>query len=251
MDIVGPVVMEIPGDGLHYYDPDQNLTINVPGGVQELDGNLAEGVVRYRATYPGGDLQRIQVQQQFLMELFKQTLNKDTLIKNAPELLATVIQFVDTDFGIEDGPKYLPYISKLSPDMFETHTLPGEADSVFNGEVNISYYMHDPVLCKELFDSILYSNDVQPGVDANEIQIFNGGADPTRYEEIIKNLKAVGHMAVDGGPYEGVISERTRIYTKDGTEDVALGGFFKESVVEEDANISGDVDIVIVVGSGE
>lgn len=161
---VGGVEMEIPAGGLHYYDPTQNLRINVPGGLVHLNGEQAEGVVRYRATYREGDLQRVQVQHEFLKQMFAQVLNRENIINNAPSLLNTFISYVKTDFSVADAPKYLRYVTSLKAENLSTHTLPGEARYVkaSNGD-DISYFFQDEVAVKELIDSIFFS--VEEGED--------------------------------------------------------------------------------------
>lgn len=159
VDTVGPITMEIPAGGLYYVDPVQDLVINVPGGVQELDGNMAEGVVRYRSSYARGDLQRIEMQQQFMGELFKQTLQRDTIMNNLAELIETFIEYVDTDFPIEDLPMYLPFILKLDENSLTMHTLPGEPVMLYDPfhKHNISYVRQDMEESKILIDRVFFS----------------------------------------------------------------------------------------------
>lgn len=57
-----------------YDDPGQNLYISLEKGLQILDGEKAEHLVRYRAGYPEGDITRVRMQQNFIMELIKQKL---------------------------------------------------------------------------------------------------------------------------------------------------------------------------------
>ena len=250
VNIVGPITMEIPAGGLNYYDPDQNLRINVPGGVQHLTGEMAEGVVRYRATYGRGDLQRIEVQQEFLKLLFAQVLNKDTLLNNAPEILATILEYVKTDFKVIEGAKYLPYISKLSSDKFGTSTLPGEAGSKFNGEMNISYFFHDPAACAELFDGIIFSEEKD---DTVEVLLYNGGATEEKYNQIIENLENDGVVVVpfNGGNYDGGETAESRIVLGDNVDLDSFSKYFKQ-LVEADAIIgSEDFDAIIIVGNKE
>ena len=249
VDIVGPITMEIPAGGLNYYDPDQNLRINVPGGLQHLDGEMAEGVVRYRATYGRGDLQRIEVQQEFMKLLFAQTLNKDTLLSNAPAILATILEYVKTDFKVVEGPKYLPYISKLSGDKLETRTLPGEAGSLFNGEMNVSYFFHDPAACAELFDSIIFAEESDSDIVA--LQLYNGGTTSEKYEQIVKRLEEDGYVVFAGGDYDGDEAPESRISLIDGMEKARFDKYFKELVTAGEMSAMEEIAAVIVVGSKE
>ena len=248
VNIVGPITMEIPAGGLNYYDPDQNLRINVPGGVQQLTGEMAEGVVRYRATYGRGDLQRIEVQQEFLKLLFAQVLDKDTIISNAPSILATILEYVKTDFKIIEGPKYLPYISKLSKDNFKTRTLPGEAGYKFNGEMNISYFFHDPAACAELFDGIIFGSADDEII---ELQLYNGGTTEERYNQIVKSLEDDGYVVFAGGDYEGDETAESRISLTSNVKKENFDKYFKELEAVGEMSAMEEIDAVIIVGNKE
>ncbi|MDL2248854.1 LCP family protein [Tyzzerella sp. OttesenSCG-928-J15] len=249
VDIVGPITMEIPEGGLHYYDPDQNLRIDVPGGVQQLDGEMAEGVVRYRATYQRGDLQRIEVQQEFMRQLFSQALNKETLMNNATAILSTILEYVTTDFKAIEAPKYIPYIAKLSPSKFETHTLPGEPAYMSNGEQNISYFVHDPLACKELFDGIIFATDTAEEI--MEVGVYNGGVSDVRFKEIISELEADGYVVFEAEGYEGDSSEESKIIINSDEAKAEFDKYFNKLTKLEGGNLPADFDAVIIVGSGE
>lgn len=179
VDTVGPITMEIPAGGLYYNDPVQDLVISIPGGIQELDGNMAEGVVRFRSSYARGDLQRIEMQQQFMSELFKQTLQRETIMNNLAELLETFIEYVDTDFAIEDLIMYLPFIFDLNEDSLSMHTLPGEPVTLYDSfhNHNISYVRHNVEESKMLIDRIYFSvneeNDTE--IEVNTKVLNEGG----------------------------------------------------------------------------
>ena len=151
VDAAGGVEMEIPAGGLYYYDPTQDLRINIPGGHQVLDGELAEGLVRYRQ-YRYGDLQRIEMQQQFLIQMFDQVLSKESITKNLPTFLYTALQHVKTDLTILELLKYIRYLDDLSPQKFYVYTLPGTASYIND----ISYFMHDPEQTEILIKQIFY-----------------------------------------------------------------------------------------------
>ena len=154
VDALGGVEMEIRPQGLYYSDPYQNLRISIPGGMQVLDGKMAEGVVRYRNTYRGGDLQRIEVQQAFLRALFSQVLDRDEIVGNAMAVMSVIINYVKTDFSLADAPKYLRYVGSLRADHFETHMLPGHARTISGA----SYYVLDDAAVQEMVKEIFYSH---------------------------------------------------------------------------------------------
>lgn len=153
---VGGIWMDIPKGGLHYNDPAQNLRIKVPEGHQLLNGDMAEGVVRFRATYKRGDLQRIEMQHAFMKEFFTQVLNKDTIKSNIGSFVKTLITDVKTNFGIDDLPKYLKYANKLQSDDIAFYTLPG-VPKMIGG---VSYFICDQAESAKLIDQIFYSDNL-------------------------------------------------------------------------------------------
>jgi len=72
IDALGGVDFEVP-QRMKYTDPYQDLYIDLQPGMQHLDGDKAEQLVRFRR-YKNGDLDRIKVQQDFLHALADQKL---------------------------------------------------------------------------------------------------------------------------------------------------------------------------------
>ncbi len=64
VDILDGVDFYVPRD-MKYSDPSQNLYINLKEGMQHLDGDKAEQLVRFRR-YVQGDHERIKVQREFV-----------------------------------------------------------------------------------------------------------------------------------------------------------------------------------------
>lgn len=148
IDVLGGVEFDVPVN-MHYDDPYQDLHIHVDKGLQVLDGEDAEGVVRFRNTYVNGDYDRIKVQQNFMKALFEQKL-KPEYIKKAPAIMEEIYEHVKTNFSIADATKYLGMLKKMTTDSLQTHTLPGESKYMSG----ISYFVYDPEDTKEL---ILYN----------------------------------------------------------------------------------------------
>ena len=80
VDLVGGVDFDVPQD-MDYEDASQDLYIHLKKGMQHLDGEKAMELVRFRKGYASQDIQRTQVQQQFLKALAKQCLSVSSLTK--------------------------------------------------------------------------------------------------------------------------------------------------------------------------
>ncbi|WP_317368382.1 LCP family protein [uncultured Tyzzerella sp.] len=154
VDAVGGIYFDVPKGGLKYSDPTQDLYINLKEGSQLLDGKAAEGLVRFRKGYARQDLQRVEVQQQFIQQFITQVLNKETLMKNLGEISLNVIKYVETDFSISDFPKYLNSIPNIKPEKMKTSTLPGTTQMIDN----LSYYLLDNNGVKSIVDEFFYGN---------------------------------------------------------------------------------------------
>lgn len=164
VDAVGGIYFDVPKGGLKYSDPTQDLYINLKEGYQLLDGKAAEGLVRFRKGYTRQDLQRVEVQQQFIKEFIKQVLNKDTLVNNLGEIALNLIKYVETDFGVSNLPKYLNVIPNIDTNNMNTATLPGTPQMIDN----LSYYVLDNSGTKELVDRFFYGNTDPEKVETTE-----------------------------------------------------------------------------------
>lgn len=144
IDILGGVEFDVPIN-MNYDDPAQNLHIHVNKGLQTLDGYNAEGVVRFRNTYVNGDVDRISLQQDFLMALFEQKLQPEYIAK-APSIIKEIYKHVKTNFSVADASKYLGMLKKLTSESMHTYTLPGHGQYISK----VSYYVYDEAATKEM-----------------------------------------------------------------------------------------------------
>ena len=147
IDILGGVEYDVPIN-MHYDDPAQDLHIHVNKGLQVLDGKAAEGVVRFRNTYANGDYDRINLQQDFLREMFAQKLQAKYIMK-APSIVREIYDHVKTNFSVADATRYLGMLKKMTPDSLQTFTLPGQSQYISG----VSYFVYNP---DETEDLVLY-----------------------------------------------------------------------------------------------
>ncbi len=95
VDCIGGVWFDVPQD-MHYWDVAQDLSIYINKGYQLLNGADAVKVCRFRDGYAGGDLDRINVQQDFLKSLASQMLTLGN-IPNLGTLVNILAENLDTD----------------------------------------------------------------------------------------------------------------------------------------------------------
>ncbi len=112
VDTVGGVEFDVPQD-MKYSDPYQDLYIDLDKGLQVLDGDKAEQLVRFRKGYERGDLQRIEVQQDF-MSAFVDKVSSQGDFSQITQLIRTGYDHIETDFGLVVMLEYAEFFFNLN-----------------------------------------------------------------------------------------------------------------------------------------
>lgn len=137
VDALGGVEYNVPRDYI-YDDPYQDLHICIYQGQQVLDGQAAEGLIRYRADYANGDLQRIEVQQDFISEMVRQKLRPEYIFQ-LPEVYDSLTENVISNLTVGDLTEYAKLCLDIGVDNVATYMIPGHAEYVGS----TSYYLKD------------------------------------------------------------------------------------------------------------
>jgi len=74
VDAMGGIEIDVPMD-MKYTSKKHNLYIDLKKGKQTLDGDQAVQFLRFRKGYPTGDLGRVEAQQNFMIQAFKQSIS--------------------------------------------------------------------------------------------------------------------------------------------------------------------------------
>ena len=168
VDAIGGVEMYIP-QRMFYEGLDQNppLRINVPAGLQLLNGEMAEGVVRYRL-YPMGDLQRNAVQMEFMTLLIQQATTREALLNDPAEIIRTLLENVRSDIGM-NAFLYIPYIPRVSADSVTTFTMPGSVGGVaISSTERREFFIPDTERLPAVISDIFYNVPETPQEDGEE-----------------------------------------------------------------------------------
>ncbi|GHV40799.1 transcriptional regulator [Clostridia bacterium] len=257
VDEIGGVTFNVP-QRMYYNDPYQGLAIDLYPGEQTLNGTQAEGLVRYRKadinnpqskSYERADLQRAEVQQEFMRALISQAVGRDKVMKNAPALFSAMIKYVRTDFSLIDLTKYIKYAPKISADRIKTATVPGSADGEY-------FYINEEKLA--LLVEEMFNGDFTEETEAKteEIQnpaiyVLNGGHTNGAAGALRDKLKDIGYNVIGVGDYDGAKTERTRIVKGGGNVPTALMDYFVNPQTIEDLTLlkTYAADIVIIIGA--
>lgn len=97
VDLMGGVRFDVPCD-MYYNDPMQDLYINLQAGEQKLNGGQAMGVVRFRSGYAMADLERVNVQRDFLSAALHQWVSLKNIWK-LPQALSLLLDHTLTDLS--------------------------------------------------------------------------------------------------------------------------------------------------------
>ena len=271
---IGGVEFDVPIN-MNYDDSSQNLAIHLKKGVQKLNGEQAEGLVRFRknndgTTYPpeygDNDLGRMRTQRAFITELAKQTLQLKNITKIG-NFFDIVKKNVTTNFNnwsvIKD---YIAYAVDFDTENIQTATLPGEA-GYYN---KYSFFIYDQKktdkLVKELFEEqngVIEEENQTYNTTSNEtvssqtsenskvkIELLNGSGDKTLLTKATKELKEKGYNVYKTGTNENVVS-RTVIMNKTAVKSVITEDI-KEVLgvgdIQSSISSSSTVDIRIIIG---
>lgn len=134
VDIIGGVNFDVPIK-MDYDDPTQNLHIHLNKGMQKINGEKAEQLLRFRHNnngstysqeYGDNDYGRMKTQREFIKETMKQTLQLKNITK-AKKINSAVFENVNTN--VEEGliKQYLPYAIEFNTDSILMEQLPGES----------------------------------------------------------------------------------------------------------------------------
>lgn len=135
VDVIGGVEFEVPyvEGGMVYDDTSQDLHINLQPGLQMLDGDKAEQLLRFRKnnnnhTYPkeygGDDYGRMRTQREFMIETAKQTLKAKNILK-IKDIIDIVYEYVETNLSIATIKDYVPYAVNIDINSIQSVVLPG------------------------------------------------------------------------------------------------------------------------------
>lgn len=244
VDAVGGVDVYVPVT-MNYYDPTQDLYINLQPGNQHLDGELAEGFVRFRTdNYKRGygDFGRMEMQQYFLKEFIKKLVSVESLL-NFNEVFNSVKEFVQTDATLNDSLYLLSRVKDLDFDRIYAHTLPGVVKTIEGA----SYVV--PPNIDELHEFVRDCIDVDSGEIQSskeyDIVVLNGTGKmkmAAKYKEI---LTGKGYNVISIGDYYQEKTTKTRIVVPNEALGQDLKQLFNFSEIIVDSSVE---NITVILG---
>lgn len=151
VDALGGVPVYIEKD-MYYNDNAQNLHINLKKGLQVLDGQQAEGYIRYRHDALG-DIGRTSRQQWFLKGVVEKLQTPDAITK-IPEVIQVATTYSKTDMSIYELTQLAVFLKGIDLSDIEVATLPGAPSK----KGYVSYWILDPEKTQEVINRLVYKD---------------------------------------------------------------------------------------------
>lgn len=153
VDLIGGVEVDVPFR-MKYDDPYSKppLHIDFQPGVQVIDGDQAMAYLRFRknndGTHSGGDIKRMERQQEFLKSAAKSAIQ----IK-LPYIVARSLSYVETDIPLTKGIILATAMIGTDVESVNLQTLPSKGTGT--GKDGLSYFYYDEAGTKALIKQIM------------------------------------------------------------------------------------------------
>ncbi len=277
IDAIGGVEFEVPIN-MNYDDPAQDFKVHLNKGMQLLDGEKAEMLVRFRQNNDGtgyamGDIDRIAVQKNFIDATIDKIFSISSIFK-IPKFVSIAQDNVSTNFTTSQITQYAPKVLKLGKEGMKIHQLPGGTRS------GSPYYYVDKTLTKELIDThFTPSNDSvnsqalekreqtletekQDAVAVNtafvpekkwsnrftKVNVIDGTDGAINVDEYIEKIEEYGYKVGEITDTEGVVYPHTMVFAKKnnkkGDEICNLFGI-NEFIISKENSPKADVTVII------
>ncbi len=276
VDAIGGVEFNVPID-MKYDDPTQDLHINLKAGMQKLDGEKAEHLLRFRhsnvdkkgimTTYPteygNDDFGRMRTQRDFIAATLKQTLKPSNIFKIG-EILEIAHENVETNLELSFIKDYIPYAVEFNSENMTTATLPGTTPDMQETN-NVSIFVMDKKAAKELIQSMFYTDELEDGNSNNtisnnittddtttseiKIELLNGSGDKTKLEKAKEMLEEKGYNITKKGQTSSIA--KTIITNKKNVTDEELKKIQNTigiGTISTNKSSTSLVDVTIVIG---
>ncbi len=284
VDVIGGVEFNVPID-MVYDDDSQDLHINLKAGMQKLDGNKAEQLLRYRhgnldkktgrylGTYPaeygGNDYGRMRTQREFMIETVKQTIQAKNILK-VKEIIDIAYEYIETNLSISTIKDYVPYAVNINIDAIQSAVLPGGSyGPTTKPSYPLWFFIPDKKETAKLINE-LYSNNSESEEETEtdnsstnttnsnvskteaskiKIEILNGSGSSESLEKLKKALSTKGYKVTKTTSTND--TAKTTIINKSDIDTEFIDNIKSilgtENVSSNSVSLS-DVDITIILG---
>ena len=271
VDVIDGITFNVPID-MDYDDPTQDLHIHLKAGEQELDGDKAEQLVRFRhnndgTSYPeeygDNDLGRMRTQREFIMQVVRQTAQPGNIFKLGSILdVAKENVFTNIDFNVAKD--YIPYVVEFNTENLLTDMLPGTTPD-WEKTNGVSVFVYDKYETKKLIQELFHNRDIED-IDDTEtttdgkatnsvnksdivLEVLNGSGDSDNLQKVVNQLKGAGYKITRTGN-TNTTSKTTIINKKDVRETLLknMKDVIGIGTIETSESTSSKVHVTIIIG---
>lgn len=283
VDAIGPIEYYVPTD-MNYDDTSQDLHIHFEEGLQQIDGQAAEELLRFRknndgtsfpSEYGDNDIGRMRNQREFITAVVEQTVKLENITKLG-SILDIASRNLITNLNFDVLKDYLPYAVEFSTENLQTASLPGSVPdlSQTNG---VSIFVVDEEETEQLIKELFYPEELteEGTTDGNtintasnttsttsgsstttsnsniKIEVLNGTSDGKVLQEVVSKLKEEGYNVSRTGTTTS--TSKTVIANKKDVSATTMNNI-KETVgagTISDSSSGGSsskVDVTIIIG---
>ena len=274
VDAIGGVYFDVPIN-MDYDDSSQDLAIHLKAGYQLLNGEQAEGVVRFRhnnngtsysVEYGDNDLGRMKTQREFITQVIKQTMKASNITK-INQLMNIAKEEVETNIPWDVIKNYIATFIDFDVENLKTDALPGTPKYLNGYSFMLINKTQAHAKVKEMFLTDPVSNENGEGNETGEegvatptptpvniknssikLEVINATASTTKYNKAISQLQAQGYKISKKGtanPTEKtVVINRTN---QPNEVENAIKSLLCTGTTSK-GEISGDADLTIIIG---
>ena len=280
VDAIGPIEYNVPTD-MNYDDPTQDLHIHISKGVQEVDGEKAEQLLRFRknndgTTFPieygDNDIGRMRNQREFITAVIDQTVTAGNITKLG-QILDIASRNLTTNVDFNAVKDYLPYAVEFSTANLQTEVLPGTTPDLSETN-NVSIYVVDEEETEALIKKLFYPEEEKEGDFVSEtnttnntssnttnstsstssesaikIEVINGSGESSKLQKAVDVLKRKGYDVTKTGTTstisKTIITNRKDLETEELTnikETLGVGN------ISTNKSSTSKVDVQIIIG---
>lgn len=282
VDAIGTIEYYVPTD-MNYDDTSQDLHIHFEEGLQEIDGQGAEELLRFRknndgtsfpSEYGDNDIGRMRNQREFITAVIEQTVKLENITKLG-SILDIASRNLITNLNFDVLKDYLPYAVEFSTENLQTASLPGSVPNLSQTN-NVSIFVVNKDETEQLIKELFYPEELteEGATDGNttntssninttsssftttsnsniKIEVLNGTSDSKALQEVVSKLKEEGYNVSRTGTTTS--TSKTVIANKKDVSTTIMNNI-KETVGMGSISDSGSggssskVDVTIIIG---
>ena len=168
VDVMGGVEIFVP-QRMKYDDFTQKLHIDLQPGLQTLNGQQAQGFVRFRHD-DLGDIGRTQRQQTLLKALQKKFQNP-LMLARLPQIFSVLQKHIDSNMSLGEMLALVQFGIQTQPNQFQMVMLPGRFSAP--DEFELSYWLIDPVAMSRVMKTYFEVDPVTASTDMIATDVAN------------------------------------------------------------------------------